>query len=236
MFPVQPLSFQKFINTLLGFSLVLLAACTPSPEKINMVKPKSGTIHETYGYWFFTKDRDKCYIFSFPISSYGHYLNRNLHYILINQNKETLVYAGRNYLANSKARLEIANISIFFDTVGAEAWTIDDSFVISKFLDENNKFFLFFSSLDPNNQATNQNNDEVIEAPKENSEEIPNDILNNSTNVSNKGSYVVDKYALDGFQAALQTMDTNCKSTTTQPQALSKPSQPINSEPNNMNS
>lgn len=110
---IQKLSIKKFINTLLGFSLLVLAACSPSPEKVTIVKPKSGTIHETYGYWFFTKDKNKCYIFSFPISSYGHYLNRNLHYILINQNKETLVYAGRNYLANSKARLEIANISIF---------------------------------------------------------------------------------------------------------------------------
>lgn len=241
MLPMQKLSIQKIVNILLGFSLFLLAACSPPPEKVNMVKPKSGTIHETYGYWFFTKDKDKCYIFSFPISSYGHYLNRNLHYILINQNKETLVYAGRNYLVNSKARLEIANISIFFDTVGAEAWTVDDNFVLNKFLDNHNKFFLFFSSLDPNHQVTNPNNENSneIATAKENSEEIPNDIMNDPNNTNNKGSYVVDKYALDGFQAALNTMNTNCKSATPlQAPSESTPNenpQSLNVEPSNIN-
>lgn len=209
---IQKLSIKKFINTLLGFSLLVLAACSPSPEKVTIVKPKSGTIHETYGYWFFTKDKNKCYIFSFPISSYGHYLNRNLHYILINQNKETLVYAGRNYLANSKARLEIANISIFFDTVGAEAWTVDDSFVLNKFIDTNNKFFLFFSSLDPNYKATNEDNKEELDSNKANSSEITNDLSNDYPSPT-QSNEVVDKYALDGFQVALKTMENNCENT-----------------------
>ncbi|MCL2567494.1 MAG: hypothetical protein FWE18_05315 [Alphaproteobacteria bacterium] len=176
---------KTYIKFFIAFILLLfIASCSTktidNKEKIMKAIPKSKKQNDNqrFGAWVFSKEADRCYIYSFPVSSYGFYLERNIHYIQINDKKEISVLGGLPYKNGIRVKIDIADINIFLETVDNKAWAKDEDFIINYFLDHEDSIFF---------------------------------IYNEFTDTDNKDYSAVDKYTMQGFTAAWQYMNDNCK-------------------------
>jgi hypothetical protein len=107
-------------------------------------KSKKQVDNQKFGAWIFSKEKNQCYIYSFPVSSYGFYLDRKIHYIQINDKKELSVLGGLPYKVDSKVKIDISSISLFLDTLGDKAWANNEDFIINYFLkNEDSIFFIY---------------------------------------------------------------------------------------------
>lgn len=130
---------------------IFLVSCSTPSNQAKKNKLRKGE-YSQYGNWLFSNSKDGCYIYSFPVGSYGNYTERDLNYIMVNYNKEKktnelVVVGGMQYTENSTARIQIENMSYLLLTVKDEAWATDDEAIISKMLNNNNSDVLFFSEL-----------------------------------------------------------------------------------------
>ncbi|MDR2007662.1 MAG: hypothetical protein LBQ34_01655 [Alphaproteobacteria bacterium] len=152
-------AFAGMTKLFITFILLLfIASCSTktidNKEKIMKAIPKSKkqTDNQKFGAWIFSKDGSRCYIYSFPVSSYGYYLERNIHYIQINDKKEISVLGGLPYKNDSKVKIDVVNINIFLDTMGDKAWVNkDEDFVIHYFLEHEDSIFFVYNEFTPIN-------------------------------------------------------------------------------------
>ncbi len=130
--------------------LLFIASCNnPIDTKQKMMKsiPKNKKQSDTqkFGAWIFSKESKHCYIYSFPVSSYGSYLERKIHYLQVNDKKELSVLGGLSFKEGSKVRIDLASYTFFLEIVGNNAWTNNDDFIISKFLDNKDSIFFVYN-------------------------------------------------------------------------------------------
>jgi hypothetical protein len=112
----------------------------------------NNSMNNSYQYqnWYLNIKDDTCYIYSFPISSYGNYTSRGLNYMLINSNKKTqkneiLVIGGAPYKKDINVRLQVDDTSYLLAVDNMLAWVGNDEEVLVKMFKKNNLDVLVFS-------------------------------------------------------------------------------------------
>ncbi|MFL1780650.1 hypothetical protein ABSA28_00341 [Candidatus Hepatincolaceae symbiont of Richtersius coronifer] len=158
----------KIIN--LAFVIFILSACvnkfeitkqgssTSKPMRVIQGLTTEGNIQlkeaESIQYfnWFLTKDKGSCYIYSFPLSSYGTYKQRDLHYIMINYNKSTAsneiaIVGGGLYVEEANTILQISNKNFIFINFKNQAWTVNEGLIFATIKGSPNSDWLVFSNL-----------------------------------------------------------------------------------------
>ncbi len=143
----------------------LLFSCTVNKQvknedvafftKSNLLKIPDSQLNNSYQYqnWYLNIKNNACYIYSFPISSYGNYTARGLNYMLINSNKknkknEILVIGGAPYKKDINVRLQIDDTSYLLAVDNNLAWVGNDEEVLVKMLKKNNLDVLVFSEFE----------------------------------------------------------------------------------------
>lgn len=135
--------------------LLFIASCTKTidkKEKIAKSIPKDrkqANQVEKFGAWIFAKEGKSCYIYSFPVSSYGFYLDRKLHYMQINDKKEMMVLGGLSFKPESKVRIDVGTYSFFLETTEDKAWANNEDFIINIFLDNKDSILFVYNEFLP---------------------------------------------------------------------------------------
>ena len=135
--------------------LLFIAGCTQSIDKKEKIlknipkDKKQAHNNQKFGAWIFSKEGKSCYIYSFPVSSYGFYLDRKLHYLQINDKKEMSVLGGLAFKPESKVRIDLASYSFFLEIVGDKAWANNEDFIINTFLDNKDSIIFIYNEFLP---------------------------------------------------------------------------------------
>lgn len=137
------------------FILLFISSCITKEGKLvvkDIPKDKKQSIKtKKFGAWVFHKEGKSCYIYSFPVSSYGFYLERKIHFIEVNDKKEVSIVGGINYKKNSKVKIDISTFNFFLETEEGIAWTDHDELIIKTFLDHKDNIFFVYNEFQPLN-------------------------------------------------------------------------------------
>ena len=158
-----------------------------------LIKPESkeGTVNYTAGNWHFIKESNKCFIYSFPISSSGFYLNRKANYIMINSSKHIVVFGGLNYKVDSIVTLDVSGSKFLFNTISSKAWyNYPGDDLINALLKHPNSAFL-----------------------------VHNEFA--YTTSDKEHTYSIDKYSADGFLELWNKLQQSCGNTALQKENIS---------------
>ncbi len=119
-------------------------------------KSKENLKSITFEAWIANMQGKNCYIYSFPVSSLGMYIDRSTHYILINDKKEIVVFGGLVYKERSKVRIDLPKYSFFLETLEDKAWANNEDFIISKILEEKNNIMFINNEFKKNDKEEEQ--------------------------------------------------------------------------------
>ncbi len=150
---------KYFITFFLLLSIVSCAKTIDKKEQILKSIPKDrkqANDNQKFGAWIFAREGKSCYIYSFPVSSYGFYLERKLHYLQINDKKEMLVLGGLPFKLESKVRIDLASYSFFLEISEDKAWANNEDFIIKTFLDNQDSIIFVYNeflAIDNKNQS-----------------------------------------------------------------------------------
>lgn len=156
-------------------------------SKIHNNNADSKYVEYTQDNWHFKKDQEDCYVYSFPISSSGFYIDRSLNYLLINNKQDIILISGLYYKDDYIAEMMISKNKFNMLTEDNKAWIYENNELLIHKLLENTEIPLFIYSQFQQISGENNEND-----------------------------YAIDKYSLKGFKEVWQTMEQLCEIHTNQ--------------------
>lgn len=145
------------------FLLLFIVSCAKNIDKKEQISKsipkdkKQANNNQKFGAWIFAREGKSCYIYSFPVSSYGFYLERKLHYLQINDKKEMLVLGGLPFKPESKVRIDLVSYSFFLEISEDNAWANNEDFIIKTFLDNQDSIIFVYNeflSIDNKDQSS----------------------------------------------------------------------------------
>jgi hypothetical protein len=140
---------KKYFIVLL---LILISACAGiknEQDDLTLIDLASNKIipsansnfshYKSYKNWTLLYSKNACALISYPLSSYGSYVARNLHYIYINYNKakgsnEIAIIAGKTLKENEPVKVELNNYMFLFQPIKDVAWANNETRIISEML------------------------------------------------------------------------------------------------------
>lgn len=142
------------------FVTIFLASCSSNSNFVDVAKPSYAnnkiladfTKQIVFKDWYLLSNNNKqCALVSYPSSSYGDYVNRQIHYFYITYNKtkrkyEIAIIGGADYQANDFASVKIEDYVFMFPTINNQAWSNNESLIITLLTESKNLWFFVESN------------------------------------------------------------------------------------------